>query len=307
MFGELEWLGGLELWSTNRHFGALSGLVVEEDGAGFTAVTDNGFWVQGTIDQDAEARPLSLSDVQIAPMLNADGKVMNLKESADAESLTSAVIDGKPVFLAAFERVHRILVYDRSAPMTQGRPTVMPLPQAARRLRANKGIESIAVVPEGVSNAGSVLVIAERSQRSGGNIPAWMIAPNGRSFQFEVRRRDNYDITDAVFLPDGTLILLERRFSFSEGIYMRMRRIPNDRLKARAIADGRLLMEADFTHQIDNMEGLAFHYSQAGDVIFTLVSDDNRSILQRTLLLRFRLRNPLAEVRPQPRPASSSE
>ena len=43
------------------------------------------------------------------------------------------------------------------------------------------------------------------------------------------------------------------------------------------------------TSQIDNMEGLAVHRDEAGRTILTLVSDDNYSILQRTLILQFAL------------------
>ena len=37
------------------------------------------------------------------------------------------------------------------------------------------------------------------------------------------------------------------------------------------------------------MEGISVHRSTSGDTVLTLVSDDNFSILQRTLLLQFTL------------------
>jgi hypothetical protein len=40
---------------------------------------------------------------------------------------------------------------------------------------------------------------------------------------------------------------------------------------------------------IDNMEGLSVHTGPDGESILTLVSDDNFSVLQRTLLLQFAL------------------
>jgi hypothetical protein len=49
------------------------------------------------------------------------------------------------------------------------------------------------------------------------------------------------------------------------------------------------LIEADGSFQIDNMEGLSVHRNAAGEIILTLVSDDNYSRLQRTLLLQFAL------------------
>jgi hypothetical protein len=37
------------------------------------------------------------------------------------------------------------------------------------------------------------------------------------------------------------------------------------------------------------MEGLSVHRTAAGDLVLTLVSDDNFSLLQRTILLQFKL------------------
>ena len=51
----------------------------------------------------------------------------------------------------------------------------------------------------------------------------------------------------------------------------------------------RELIFADMGYQIDNMEGLSVHRTTAGDTILTLVSDDNFSALQRTILLQFKL------------------
>ena len=50
-----------------------------------------------------------------------------------------------------------------------------------------------------------------------------------------------------------------------------------------------MLIEADLAFQIDNMEGIGIHRNAQGETILTLVSDDNFSVLQRNLLLQFRL------------------
>jgi hypothetical protein len=49
-----------------------------------------------------------------------------------------------------------------------------------------------------------------------------------------------------------------------------------------------VLIEADLGEEIDNMEGLAVH-QEAGKTILTLISDDNFSMIQRTILLEFEL------------------
>jgi hypothetical protein len=46
---------------------------------------------------------------------------------------------------------------------------------------------------------------------------------------------------------------------------------------------------ADMGFEIDNMESLSVHRTAAGDIVLTLVSDDNFSPIQRTLLLQFTL------------------
>src|SRR6185312_11955891 len=48
-------------------------------------------------------------------------------------------------------------------------------------------------------------------------------------------------------------------------------------VKPGAVADGAVLIEADLGFQIDNMEGIAVHRNDAGEIVLTLVSDDNFS------------------------------
>jgi hypothetical protein len=73
---------------------------------------------------------------------------------------------------------------------------------------------------------------------------------------------------------------------------VRMRRIPLGEIKPGAVVDGPVLFEVDLGYEIDNMEGLSVHRSTGGEVVLTLISDDNFSALQRTLLLQFTLAEP---------------
>jgi hypothetical protein len=91
-------------------------------------------------------------------------------------------------------------------------------------------------------------------------------------------------------LPGGDILLLERRFSLLRGgIAMRLRRLPLPDIRPGALVDGPVLFEADMGYNIDNMEGISTHRTAAGDLILTMVSDDNFSFLQRTILLQFKL------------------
>jgi hypothetical protein len=84
------------------------------------------------------------------------------------------------------------------------------------------------------------------------------------------------------------MLLLERRFVPLFGIAFRIRRVPLATIRPGALLDGEVLIEADLGYQIDNMEALAVHRA-GGRTILTLFSDNNFSILQRTLILRFAL------------------
>ena len=90
-------------------------------------------------------------------------------------------------------------------------------------------------------------------------------------------------------LPGGDLLILEHKFSWATGVAIRIRRIALESVQPDAVVDGPALFEADMGFEIDNMEGLGVHRNADGDIVLTLVSDDNFSPIQRTLLLQFRL------------------
>jgi hypothetical protein len=71
-----------------------------------------------------------------------------------------------------------------------------------------------------------------------------------------------------------------------------MRRVALGDIKPGAVIDGPILFEADLGYEVDNMEGLSVHRGAGGETVLTLVSDDNFSVLQRTLLLQFTLAEP---------------
>ena len=54
-----------------------------------------------------------------------------------------------------------------------------------------------------------------------------------------------------------------------------------------AAALSETLLEATDALNVDNMEGIAAHRSPSGETILTLISDDNFSALERTLLMQF--------------------
>jgi hypothetical protein len=73
------------------------------------------------------------------------------------------------------------------------------------------------------------------------------------------------------------------------GVGIRIRRIALASVVPGAVVDGPAIFNADLGDEIDNMEGIDAHITPEGDTVLTMVSDDNFSMIQRTLLLQFTL------------------
>jgi len=282
-FGVLEFRGGLALTAAYEPFGGISAIHVEPDGSHFLAATDKGSWLRGRIVY-RDGKPAGIVDAEMAPVLGPDGKPLAARGWYDVESLTE--IDG--MLYIGIERVEQIVRfnYRRDGLLARGEPIAVP--PDFKTFAYNKSLECLVAVPKGAPLAGSLIVVTERSLDSAGNNRSFLI--KGRHVdRFSVARSDDYDISDCAILPPGDLLLLERRVSPARGIAMRIRSVPLASIKPDALVDGKPLIEADLAYQIDNMEGIAVHRNAGGETIITLVSDDNFSVIQRSLLLQFTL------------------
>lgn len=288
-FGPLEFVGGLELTSASSDFGAISGIALENDQSVFIAVADTGFWMTGQITRGVNNQPDGLANVSMQEIARKSGEPISEKWQADAEGIT---INGQDI-LVSFERAHRITHYNRQASAFPKFEIEYAPPVPLYELRDNRGFEGIAFAPNAEPLNGGLIGISEKSLDKNKNIMGF-VKTGDSSFEFSLKRKDEFDVTDLGFLPDGNLIVLERRFNVADGIGMRLRHINVSDIKKGATVDGETLLEADFQYQIDNMEGMSITVDDDGIPRLTLVSDDNHSILQRNLLLEFRLTGTLA-------------
>jgi hypothetical protein len=280
-FGALTFRGGLILESDHRAFGGLSGLRVAADGR-FLAVTDKGYWLRGRI-VARDSRPIAIADAEMAPILGPDGRPLNRRGWYDAEAL--AWDDG--AVYVGIERVNQIVRFDYAKDGLRARGQPIAVPPGVKTWPHNQGIECLAVAPAGTPLAGTLIALSERGLDARGNLLGFLIGPAGGAFT--LKRSDEFDVSDCAVTLRGDLLVLERRFSWTSGLAMRIRGVPLAAIKPGALVDGRQLIVADMGHQIDNMEGLSVHRSADGALVLTLVSDDNFSPLQRTLLLQFTL------------------
>lgn len=290
-FGALEFRSGLALASDYVGFGGWSGLALVEDGRKMLVASDVGDWFIATILR-RDGALVGLADLRTAPMLGPRGELMRRNRRYDAEAVTIAP-DG--YVYASYERVHEVWRFDlmREGLSARGKPVAVP--PEVKGLSDNKSLEALAAPPAGHALDGLLIAIAERPPRSyaraADSTPAWAIPVLGRSggFAFSVARIEDYDVSDCAFLPEGDLLILERRFRWLDGVRIRLRRVAAAAIRAGARVEGALLLDADMGHEIDNLEGLAVWRDGDGATMLTLVSDDNFNWFQRTLMLEFRL------------------
>jgi len=280
-FGSLEFHGGLVLTSAHKAFGGISALCVRPDGQHFLALSDRASWFRGRIVYE-NGRPVGIADASTKPVLNGDGKPAL---RWDTEALAE---DGHKLYVG-LERTNNIFRFDfdwKSFP-ANARPVAAP--PGVKDLPFNQGLEAMVFVPQKYKLARTLIAFSEKGLTEEGNLKAFLIGGHTPG-TFAVKRTDGYDISDASLLPDGDILILERQYSMERGVAMRIRRIRLDDIKPGASVDGSLVIEADIRCQIDNMEALSVHRNSEAETVLTLISDDNQSPIQRTLLLQFALK-----------------
>jgi hypothetical protein len=287
--GRLLYLGGLELSSNDARFGGLSGLRLSPDGTRLIALTDQGDWLSARLVRDGEDRLLSITDVELAPIADPNGGDRDGR--LDAEALTRLADGGLAV---GFEGDHRIVLYappatdagDSAEQLARWRPKTQLRSSGFTEMGANEGIESLATMPDG-----RLLAIAEGSSETPDQAsPAWLIDPvGGQSEPLAIARSDNFRPTDATWLGSGEVMVLERRFTAIGGVSARLRAIAADEIRPGALLQGRVLANLVPPITVDNMEAIDAWRTKTGEVRLLILSDDNFSALQRTILLEFAL------------------
>jgi len=256
------------LESPDPRFGGFSGLSVERDR--LLLLSDRG-WLWS-----AERSPLGP-----APFRDGSWRVQALRvegRAPDAEDLASTS-DGR--ILVALEGRHAVARLpsggrERRAVVELEAP---PLPAPLSDLPANLGIEALAALP-----GGALLAIAEHG--SGEQHAAILFGP-GVPQLLAYRSSPGFAPTGADH-RDGWLFVVERKLSAFSGFAARLTATPiGDPPDLPALLEPTLeLARWSGPGVVDNMEGVATEpIGPDGAVRLWLVSDDNFSPLQRTLLM----------------------
>ena len=288
--GELLWRGGIKVSSSHQRFGGLSGLEISPDGRSLLAVTDKGLWFKGRLSYDKDGNLLSMSQGVLSSLNGSEGQALTRKRDRDSESL--AMADDGSIYVS-FERHHRILRY--SAPLDPD-AIAIPIPTNFTTSSKNKGIEALTWLPGGCLLAIPEKVKAATENSTGENAPNSGLIEAHLWDQFSwqslyLEPNGDFLPTGLSVTPEGDLLLLERSFSFFEGFKTSLRYFPAEEIFPGNTMQGKVLASFQAHTAIDNMEGISSRLGPNGETLIYLLSDDNLSFAQDTLLLMFEFQN----------------
>ena len=278
-FGRLRLLGTWVLSSENDRFGGISSLVALP-GDHFVGLGDG-----ATLIGFGLAKGGRLVDPFIRP-LPWRGKKEPDWEERDSESLVRDPATGK--FWVSFENHAALRRY--SADLLHQERVVRP--DAMKGWPANGGGEALARL-----NDGRFVVLSEDAEAPGANGTAggyqallYPAAPSTRAdpFRFAYAPPEGFKATDAKVLPDGRLLILNRRLAFPSGLSAAITLVDPTDIRPGAVLRGTELVRLVSPLAVDNMEGLAIT-QEGGRTIVWIISDDNFNALQRTILMKFAL------------------
>ncbi len=269
----LEFRGGLVISPPLDGFGGLSGLALEGPRAA-VFVSDKGNWVQLSFGLEG-GRLISVSDVRIRPIIDAEGEAVT-ETAVDAEGLTRDPVSG--AFWISFEREHRIWRMDAIG----ARPVEEVLHPAWARFAENTGIEALAR-----DDQGRLWAIREASGDYSRPFPIFIWDGEGFAVK-QLPRPSKHLVTGADFGPDGWLYITERKFSFTTGFDIRLRRLKYGDGPTPVVEE--TLLELPSVSKIDNIEAIEV-WREDGETLILIASDDNMFLLQRNILALFSLKN----------------
>jgi hypothetical protein len=278
-FGALTLLSAFQIESKDKRFGGLSGLSIGADGKLY-AVSDNGYWLSAKMEIDPNGALLNLTDWQIAPILATTNTPVT-GALRDAEALALAQ-DGS--FLVAFEGAHRIWRYSPPPKTFESTPTSVQIPAAVARAPRNGGIEGLAMLPKG-----RLLALTEEFANGDGSFKGWLIDKDQFADVAYVPSK-GFRVTDCAALNDGDVLVLERRYVPFGILSARLTLVKGNSLQAGAKLEGKELLKLEQPLAVQNFEAVAAQQTSKGTMIY-IVSDDNYSPFQQTLLLQFLLPN----------------
>lgn len=304
--GDLTFVAGFHLASPDKRFGGLSGLDLLDDG-NLLAISDQGDFVWLDLAEDG-VTPLR---ARIGGMHDAAGAPLHGKSDADSEGL--AYMDG--LALVSFEGNHRVLAFDlagcgaaaRGAPLAFSRfggGMEAAFNRGKLKVGGNTGLEGLALAPgwfmfagleskQGEANplsARAIEAAPEFDLAIGKDMPPVVgldIVPDGEGLRvFSLHRATNPLASTVVSIVETRFTREIDQAGFPARLMSEIEERAHVRFRPTAT---RVLAQMNVLVTLDNYEGIAARQMPDGRIRLYVISDDNFSKTQRTLLMIYDL------------------
>ncbi|KQM64484.1 hypothetical protein ASE75_10375 [Sphingomonas sp. Leaf17] len=283
--GGLTFQGGVILGSRDSGFGGFSALNVTGDR--FTLLSDGGNIVQFHMGADWQPHGLAFANLPAGPGLGWE------KRDRDSESMTVDPATGR--IWVGFEGYNAIWRYAAGF----ARAERLAVSNAMARWPDNGGPESLVRLRDG-----RFVTISEEAHVSR---KWWRGSDRDRlrtreglvfagdptrdpqiAFRFAYVATGRFDPADMTELPNGDLLVLDRAFALPFRWSNTLSIVRRQDIRPNGVARGRRIATIAAPLINDNFEGVSVTQERGATMIW-IVSDDNQLVLQRTLLLKFRL------------------
>lgn len=201
---------------------------------------------------------------------NKKGKKLKKKKS-DSEGM----VFSKEGLIISFERHPKISLFSLKGKKLKNFILNEPLVEIKNYQKKNKALEAVTLHPKfGIITAPEVAL-----KKQDENIHT--LYALDKKWKFKA----SYKITSILLLKDNNILVLERDFSYLKGYSILLKKV--DIMECEELCKSTVLADFKSTDgwNLDNFEGLA----QVGENLYLMVSDDNGSFLQKTLLVLFRI------------------
>lgn len=271
--GALYFLGAWRLRGADQRFGGLSSLRIAADGTVWS-LSDTGTMFRFP----QPGGPMAVTTLRLRPPPAKAGEEMLF----DSESM--AVDPGFHHIWVGYELAQKICRY---APSLTETGTCRTWPEM-KNWPDTMSLESLERLPDG-----RFLTIAEgQTSADSHGREALLFAGDPvdpktpHPIRFTYVPPVGYDPTDAVYLGNGRLLVLNRRATLYDGFTAVIALVDLRGLKAGSVLKAREIARLAPPVLADNFEGMALE-ERDGQKILWVVSDDNHLFFQRTLLLKF--------------------
>ena len=270
---KLEQVGFLNIDRNEKDYGGFSGLLIKNAGTEALVVTDKSFFFVLELRRDDNDILTGYSAIKKGRILSSKGEHLNGRNT-DSESIA---MDANNNYYISFESNHRIMMHTE----VEGKGIFVPKHPMFRKLSVNKGIEALAI-----DNENRLIAIPEKPPSGISDIPIFRLQNNKWEIIKYVKIEDNFLVTDAEILPMGLLLILERKFSWTQGFKTRFRLISLDKFDNTEP----IIVFTSTANQFDNLEGMTFWKDKKGEMRILTVSDDNFHPLQQSEIREFFLK-----------------